>query len=96
MVAVLRTMRELRPKAKFAYYGLPQGDLWGYRGLGRGGCRTMALSTGEMAARQRQNNKLRPLFAAGGAVYPSIYLNAGYSAGTAALIAPWLGTPGTV
>ena len=60
------------------YYGLPQGDLWGYRGLGRGSCRTAALTPAAMAARQRLNDQLQPLYRAGGAVYPSVYLNAGY------------------
>ncbi len=103
MAAVLQTLRELRPRARFGcalcypstphsttcwihrlrcllrrYYGLPQGDLWGYRGLGRDSCRTAALTPAAMAARQRLNDQLRPLYRAGGAVYPSVYLNAGY------------------
>lgn len=32
-----------------------------------------------MADRSRQNDKLRPLWQAGGVVYPSIYMNAGYA-----------------
>lgn len=58
------------------YYGLPFGDPF-YRGLGKGRCRTAALTRTERAKLRANNDILRPLWMAGGVIYPSIYMNGG-------------------
>jgi hyaluronoglucosaminidase len=77
MVAVLNMLRKLRPHARFGYYGIPF-NRFAYRGLGEGDCHSAPVV--DVAVLRQRNDQLRPLFRAGGVLYPSIYLNGGYTA----------------
>lgn len=73
-VETLKTLRSLRPKARWGFYGFPQG-LFGLclPSNGSWGCGYQNPIFGE--GWKLQNDFLKPMWAASSAIYPSVYLD---------------------